>query len=115
MFPIDYTVLSLPRILFFVLMVGLGITGTVHFVRTSSRDKIRTRQLYYSFILLGTVAILLLALQPQLYDLMIRVLLITTSPLIGHFVALTSTKVTNIAFLTIVAVVLALTVYCLWM
>jgi len=115
MFPIDYTVLSLPRILFFVLMVGLGITGTVHFVRTSSRDKIRTRQLYYSFILLGTVAILLLALQPQLYDLMIRVLLITTSPLIGHFVALTSTKVTNIAFLTIVVVVLALTVYCLWM
>ena len=64
---------------------------------------------------MGTVAILLLALQPQLYDLMIRVLLITTSPLIGHFVALTSTKVTNIAFLTIVAVVLALTVYCLWM
>lgn len=114
-FPIDYTVLSLQRILFFVLIVALGITGAIHFVRTSSRDKIRTRQLYYSFILLGMMATLLLAVQPQHYDLMIRVLLITTSPLIGHFVALTTTKVTNIAFLVIVGAILALTVYGLWM
>lgn len=98
----------------FGLIILLGITGAIHFLRTSSRDKIRTRQLYYSFFILGTTAAILLILQPQHYDMMIRIMIIAVSPLIGHFLALTKTKFTNIAFLMITIAVLALTVFNLW-
>ena len=38
-------------------------------------------------------------------------LIATTAPLIGHFLALTHTKVTNITFFVILAIVAALTLY----
>lgn len=113
----DYQVpepLTSQQTLLFGLIILLGITGAIHFLRTSSRDKIRTRQLYYSFFILGTTAAILLILQPQHYDMMIRIMIIAVSPLIGHFLALTKTKFTNIAFLMITTAVLALTVFNLW-
>lgn len=110
----DYASLPALQMLMLCLVVVLGITGMIHFLRTSSRDKIRTRQLYYSFFILGTAAFIFLALQPQHYDLLIRMMIITTSPLIGHFLALTNTKITNVAFFAIAAVVLVLTAVNLW-
>lgn len=110
----DYASLPVQQMLMLCLVVVLGITGMIHFLRTSSRDKIRTRQLYYSFFILGTAAFIFLALQPQHYDLLIRMMIIATSPLIGHFLALTNTKITNVAFFAIAAVVLVLTAVNLW-
>lgn len=107
--------LQLPQMLILILLIILGITGTVHFLRTSSRDKIRTRQIYYSFLLLGTVAIIFLLLQPQHQDMLFRILIITTSPLIGHFLALTKTRLTNIAFFVIMGAILIITAVNLWM
>lgn len=96
------------------LIVLLGITGAIHFLRTSSRDKIRTRQMFYSFFIIGTAAGIFLVLQPQHYDMLIRIMTIAVSPLIGHFLALTKTKITNIAFIVISVAVLALTFFNLW-
>jgi len=96
------------------LIVLLGITGIIHFLRTSFRDKIRTRQLFYSFFIIGAFAAIFLILQPQHYDMLIRIMIIVVSPLIGHFLALTKTKFTNIAFFVITGIVLALTVFNLW-
>ncbi len=96
------------------LIVLLGITGAIHFLRTSSRDKIRTRQMFYSFFIIGTAAGILMVLQPQHYDMLIRIMTIAVSPLIGHFLALTKTKITNIAFIVISVAVLALTFFNLW-
>lgn len=113
----DYQVpvpLTFQQTLLLGLIILLGITGAIHFLRTSSRDKIRTRQLFYSFFIISAAAIIFLILQPQHYDMLIRIIIIAVSPLIGHFLALTKTKFTNIAFFVIIGAILALTAFNLW-
>lgn len=113
----DYQVpvpLTFQQTLLLGLIILLGITGAIHFLRTSSRDKIRTRQLFYSFFIISAAAIIFLILQPQHYDMLIRIMIIAVSPLIGHFLALTKTKFTNIAFFVIIGAILALTAFNLW-
>lgn len=113
--PADYQSVSMPLILTVGLITLLAFTGIIHFIRNSYRDKIRTRQLYYSMMLLFSYALLLLAVQPQHYDTMLRVMIIAGSPLTGHFLALTSTRITNIAFCVITGAILLLTAFNLWM
>jgi len=64
---------------------------------------------------MALLAIVLLVLQPQHYDVLMRLLIINTAPFAAHFVALTYTKLTNIAFCVIVGLCLLITAYCLWM
>lgn len=106
--------LTLQQVLLMVLVAVLGITGAIHFLRKSTHDKIRTRQLYYSFFIIGPSALIILLFQPQHYDMLIRIMIIAASPLIGHFLALTNTKLTNIAFYVIAAAILVLTLFNLW-
>ena len=113
----DYQVpvpLTVQQTLLLGLIILLGVTGAIHFLRTSFRDKIRTRQIFYSFFIIGIVAGILMVLQTQHYDMLIRIMTIAVSPLIGHFLALTKTKITNIAFIVISVAVLALTIFNLW-
>jgi hypothetical protein len=63
---------------------------------------------------MDVVAMAFLILQPQHDDLLLRLVIITTSPLIGHFVSLTRTRLTNIAFCVILGLALILTAYNLW-
>lgn len=112
--PITYETLPLPYYLSFAFIVILQITGIIHFLRTSFNDKLRTRQFYYTFIFLDLTVTILLAIQPQHYDLLIREMIIFTSPLIGHFISLTHTRITNIAFYVIAAIALILTAINLW-
>ena len=113
-FPADYTTISLPLTLSFLYIVVLSVTGIIHYLRTSFYDKIRIRQIYYSFIFLGAVAGIVLIIQPQQYDLMLRVIIIATSPLIAHFISLTHTRLTNIAFFVITGIALMVTLFNLW-
>ena len=113
-FPFDYTALALPRILTFAFLVVLFVTGLIHYLRTSFNDKIRIRQIYYTLAFLDVVAMVFLLAQPQHEDLLLRIIIITTSPLIGHFVALTYTRLTNIAFCVIFGIALLLTAFTLW-
>ena len=54
-------------------------------------------------------SIVLIILQPQLYTSLLIAMIITTSPLIAHFIALTETKITNWAFMAIVIAAFSLT------
>ena len=56
-----------------------------------------------------------LLLQPQHYYYLIRLLIISTSPLIAHYITLTSTRLTNISFILILILSILLTTYNLWM
>ena len=112
--PFDMSTIGLPQMLFFAFLVILGVIGAIQFMYKSYNDKILVRQLYHSFIFLGIVASLLLVLQPQHYDLLIRILIIVVSPLIAHFVALTHTRLSNILFFIIAAAAILLTAYNLW-
>ena len=60
------------------------------------------------------MAAFFLLVQPQLYDVTLRMMIIATSPLIAHFLSLTRTRFTNIAFFAILGVALILTVLNLW-
>lgn len=109
-----YSNIPLSHYLTYVFLVILSVTGMVHFLRTSFNDKIRTRQLYYSIIFLNIMILVMLPIFPQHHDLLFRPAIILTSPLIGHFIALTQTKVTNIAFSFILIAALLLTGFNLW-
>lgn len=110
----DFSSWQLPHFLTLALVVALSATGTVHYLRTSYNDKIRIRMFYGCFITVNFATIAFLALQPQLFDLLMRIMIINTSPLIAHFIALTKTKATNIAFCAIVAATALLIAYNLW-
>lgn len=92
----------------------LAITGSIHFLRTSYMDKIRTRMIYEMFITMTIATVVLIILQPQHANIATHMLIISTAPLIGHFLALTSTKITNIASLAFMAIALVITVLNLW-
>jgi hypothetical protein len=110
----SYDSIPLSHYLTYGFLVILTITGIVHFLRTSYNDKIRTRQLYYSIMFFDIVVLVLLPIFPQYDDLLFRPAIILTSPLIGHFIALTNTKITNIAFYVILITALLLTGFNLW-
>jgi hypothetical protein len=93
----------------------LGLTGTIHFLRYSYQDKIRIRMIYYVFIATWLLSSIFAAVQPQHAPIMLKVMMISTSALIAHFITLTKTRITNVAFLLILVCLILLTVYNLWM
>ena len=96
------------------LVILMAIIGTIHFVRKNYLDKIRTRMFYGFFIWMDLAALVFLLLQPQHFNAMMFIMILNTSPLIAHFIALTSTKLTNITFLVLTMATLLLTTYNLW-
>lgn len=110
----DYSVFTPGQIALYILLVVLGIMGTVHFIHKSYLDSIRVRLLYSIFIWTDLILAVFLALQPQHYDLVIRLMIVNTAPLVGHFFALTSTKVTNVVFYATLIAIVTLTAYNLW-
>lgn len=113
-FPNDYTIIPIPYILLLLFVIICYMIGAVHFLRKKSDDKIRVRQIFYCFILTTAYTCILTALQPSLYDMSIRLMIITVSPLIAHFYTLTYTKFTNIAFFLLSGTAVALTIVNLW-
>lgn len=113
-FPYDYTQITLQQMVTFVFVIITATTGTIHYLRTSFNDKIRIRMLYNCFIVMNILSTSYLIAQPQHYDFLMRMIVINTSPLIAHFIALTHTRVTNISFCIITISALLLTAYNLW-
>jgi lipopolysaccharide export LptBFGC system permease protein LptF len=70
---------------------------------------------YGIFIQISSLTAVFIILQPQHYDMLIRILIISVSPLIAHFLSLTHTRITNIAFYVICGACLVLTLLNLWM
>lgn len=112
--PFDFSQLSVPQLIVYVFMFVLALTGIIHYIRTRYRDKIRIRMLFDCFIFTDLLTFLLLALQPQHYDMLMRLIIINTSPLLAHFIALTHTRWTNIAFYVITVAALIVTALCLF-
>lgn len=111
----DYSGVTVHQYATFALLVLLAFIGVVHFFRNSYKDKIRTRMFFEIFIVMEACVVVFMALQPQHYDFLIGLLTVNTSPLIAHFIALTRTRLTNVAFVAIVVAVFAMTIYNVWM
>ena len=113
--PFDLSLLSEHHLITLIFIVLMAFVGTIHYSRKHHDDKIRIRLLYGEFIWMCLITTTFILLQPQHYDVLIRILIINTAPLVGHFLALTHTRQTNIAFFVIIAATLIVTGYNLWM
>lgn len=110
----DYSLVSEHQIVTFAFLVVISFVGIVHFLRHSYNDKIRTRMLYEVFITIDVCCMVFIVLQPQHYDCLLHIMIVNTAPLIGHFIALTQTRLTNLFFILMVIVALLITAYNLW-
>ena len=115
-----FTPLSLEKIpfnksvtLLFVLV--MAVIGIIHYLKTSFNDKIKVRMFFEVFIIMDLISIMFMGLQSTHYDILLRLIIINTSPLIAHYMTLTRTWITNISFVLILIAALILTVYNLWM
>ncbi len=112
--PFDFSCLSPGQTITFCFILVLFFIGSFHILRKSYADNIRTRMFYNLFIWTDVISAVFIIIQPQQYNFLIRLMIINTSPLIAHFLALTSTKITNIIFHILAVISIILTVYNLW-
>ena len=112
-FPLDFGSVPPPYVLFMAFTTLLMAIGGMHFIHSSFHDKIRVRQIYYSFITFGLFSLTLWVLQPH-NELAMRMLILATSPLIGHYWALTNSRISNIIFIILTVALIALTAFNLW-
>lgn len=107
----DYSIVTDHEVVNLLYIIVLGIIGTIHFLHSSYADKIRTRMIYESFIMINCVSILFIILQPQhVYELG-GILIVSTSPLVAHFITFTKGKATNIMFITMLVMAVGILLY----
>lgn len=95
-------------------VVLLSVVGMIHFRLNNYKDKIRTRMLFEIFSIMILCNMVMLVLLPQYYRCALATLIVSASPVIGHYIALSHTRISNYAFFVIIFAVLALTVCNLW-
>ncbi|MDD2602579.1 MAG: hypothetical protein PHC48_02550 [Prevotella sp.] len=110
----DLSILDEHRLITGAFILLLAIIGSVHFWIYSYLDKIRTRMIYEILIILDACCFVFIVLQPQHFDVLLAMNILITAPIIGHYLALSHTKVSNICFFIIIALALLITVYNLW-
>ena len=110
----DYSSQSRSQLYTLALVMLTVVIGCIHYYRKFHGDKIRVRLTYGFFAWLMLACSLFLALQPQHYDILLRMLIVFAAPAFGHFIALTRTAATNVVFLLLVGVTLLLTGYNVW-
>ncbi len=92
---------------FFVTFVSA--VATIHCLWTYYNDKIRTRMCLYICIMQLTAVWLLLLWQPELYNVLMPLLMLCSCTVIAHFFALTGSVVSNLFFVLSVLALGALT------
>ena len=100
--------------LMFVLILLLCIIGTIHFVKTSHNDKIRTRMIYESFIFFNIAITAIIILQPVHMPKLLPIMAVSASPMLAHYATYTHSKFSNITFLLIVLLAIFSAAYHLW-
>ena len=109
--PFDFSMLDSHRGLTFLFVAILGIIGSVHFVAYSYQDKIRTRMIFEMFITVDILSFVFIILQPQHFDNLLPIIIVNTSCLFAHYVALTRTWLTNVTFIVMCLATLGLTIF----
>lgn len=113
--PFQFSILNIHQLLTFAFVLVLAVIGAVHFFLYSYQDRIRIRLMYETFVVLDACAVIFAILQPQYFDEMLGMSIVTTATLIGHFLALTHSRLSNITMFVLACVTLALTIFNLWL
>jgi hypothetical protein len=113
-YPISTDILE-PHLLITLTFISiLGICGALRFIRYSYYDSIKTRMLFYSMITLFILILVFIILQPQHSSFLLKILLITVSPLIAHYFTFTKSWLTNYFFISSLIITILLTIYNTW-
>lgn len=107
----DYSQVTGHQVINIAFILFLGILGMVHFLHTSYADKIRTRMIYESFIMMNVVTLIFLILQPQHTYELGGIMIVNTAPLIAHFITFTKGRLSNITFIAILVVMLIIMLF----
>lgn len=107
----NYSQITDHQLVNFAFVILLAIVGMVHFMRTSYADKIRTRMIYESFMMMNAVTLVFLVLQPQHDCELGGIMIVNTAPLIAHFITFTRGKIANISFICILVVVVLILLF----
>lgn len=110
----DFQSISLLNLLALCFISALGIIGMLHFLLNSSKDKIRIRLFFSSFMLMMTATIVFIILQPTHLPNLLSILIVSVSPLIGHYITFTSSRLSGITCLMLLIITLTITGYQLW-
>lgn len=89
--------------------------GAIHAVAMGGEDKLSTRSYLRFLVLLGVCDVILIGLQPALYEQMLPLLWVCASILGGRFFILTRGRVSNIFFVCSVVGAFLLFAFNLWM
>lgn len=106
--PPDYAVLSRSQWVSVVFLATLSLPAILHFIRYAYNDKIRTRMYFYLFLIVEIILWGALAVQPQAFDALFRLLLVNSAPLIGHYFALARGRFMNAWFILWLLLLVAL-------
>lgn len=107
----DYNVLDEHRLVSFSVVAIMAVAASIHFARTKFNDKIRTRMLYYVFLIEELAVLALLVACPDGFDVLFRLFVLNSAPLIAHHLAFAGGKAGNIYFYFTALLVLLLAVY----
>ena len=107
----EFTALSIGQIVALTFVTLCALIGSIHFLRKSHNDNIRTRQFYFFFLIIDGLTFAYLCVQPSQYEALLGILIVNTSPVIGHLWALTRTKWTNGLFLVATTLAVFLVAY----
>ena len=99
---------QLSHVLVYVFTLLLTTVGILHFWRFSFEDKIRIRLLFGFFTTMTILLFVLCAAQPQLANVLMRLVFLVASPLIAHLFTFTSGKLSNILFFSTLGLALAI-------
>lgn len=110
----DFQSISLLNLLTLCFISALGIIGMLHFLLNRSKDKIRIRLFFSSFMLMMAATIVFIILQPTHLPNLLPALIVSVSPLIGHYITFTGSRLSGITCLALFAFTLAITGYQLW-
>lgn len=107
----DFTIISFHQLLTLVFVFVLALIGAVHFLTYSYQDRIRTRMHYEAFMVLDACCFIFAIVQTQHFNVLLGMTIVFTSPLIGHYLALSHSKVSNISFFVLAAAAVAITIF----
>lgn len=110
----DLSVLTFPQLMTLALIISLSVVSITHLWQKAYEDRIQTRQYYGFFVTLFLLASAFFIIQPALYQLSLPIIIVCASPIIAHFIALTSSKATNLLFITAVILLIVLTIISLF-
>lgn len=94
----DYSVLALWQLAGFAFVLLLGVTGMLHFAQTSYRDKISTREFYFSMRMQFLPILLIVACRPQDAHFTLPLLIAVVTPFAAHYLALAHSRTADRCF-----------------